>query len=282
MPPIRMTFGELEAALADNHGIADAKRTAFQARLKNIQRLGLPLRFETSKGKTAYYGPGPIAEMALAVELTQLGLPPDRVVRVLTVNWYAAAMAIAMAARALLERPNGFDDEKTTKADPASIFVFFDPAALLSLMEEADRPKQQLFDHTTETFFYGGEGIIRENIVRLTSGPTSRVSLVNVTAMLDRIMGEKDGEQSGERLQEERREFFSELADWATDRSQEGPATPDVAEDFLLRFAARNFDCPSDDKATARMVFLLHSYFGTDLPIVERAIARLKGEAVNL
>ena len=75
---IAWTFGELEGVLASVHGIDQTKRTAFQSRLKNFHRLGYPLGFRAVKGKAATYTPLQIIEMALAVEMTQLGLPPER------------------------------------------------------------------------------------------------------------------------------------------------------------------------------------------------------------
>lgn len=193
-----LTFGEMEARLARLHEIASDKRTQFQARLRNFQRLGIPAGVGAGRGKSVHYSPGQVVQMALALELTQLGLLPERVVQVFHLNKLPIAQSVAMAARAIIEK-GGFlpdserVDENMTIAtgsqwvthseedDPMSMFLFFDPTALSSLTDIPEKYE----DQASATFFYGGPGIVRENIVRWTAGPhTRRLSLINVTALL--------------------------------------------------------------------------------------------------
>lgn len=274
-PEWQVTFAELAAALAVVHDIVEEKRTAFNARLKNFHRLKFPIGLQTSKGKTATYGVGHVVEMALAVEMTQLGLPPERVVRVLTLNWYPAAMAFSLAARALMERPEGFSDTVVKETDPLSMFLFFDPAALSTLMIDYDPAIVPDLDQTSDTFFFGGEGIVTDNIVKWTSGYLSRISLINVTSLLDRLIGNPDDQNIAKNI-ELRRSFFSQVAEWASDRSENGFGfgfgTDPVAAEFLYRFMASNFAPPKDQGEVADMAKLLENYFGLSPDLIMRVV----------
>ena len=200
--PPSWTFGQLESVLAEINFVAKSKRTAFQSRLKNFHRLGFPSDFSAIKGKTSHYGPGHVYEMALAVELTQLGLSPERVVRVLSRNRLPVVMAARLAVRGLeawFKRPL-FD-----KSSPAPIFVYFDPEALEPLTLEDVDEFEVVTDEATESFFYGGLGILHEKLGQIDPGAGHRLSLVNVTAML--VVSEamlKGG-------------FLKALGEWASD-----------------------------------------------------------------
>lgn len=179
---ISWTFGELEGVLAGVHGIDQSKRTAFQSRLKNFHRLRYPIGFSATKGKPASYSPCQIVEMALAVEMTQLGLPPERATWVLTSNRWPAFMAIRMAAATLAAHPKGFDGPSD---DLLAMFLFFDPAALNPLTLHLPAKVLPDMDEAANSFFYGGIGIVRENLVNWTTGAVPRLSLINLTAMID-------------------------------------------------------------------------------------------------
>lgn len=221
--PIRLTFGELEGRLARMHDIAIEKRTQFQARLRNFQKLGLPEDVGGGRGKTVYYGVGHAVELALAVELTQLGLVPERVISVFRQNKFPIFMAVRMAAQAIIEKGGFLPDSERSRSgenmptntghwwvshdeadDPMSMFLYFDPSALASLMP-GDGDDE---DIASATFFYGGPGIIRENIVRWTAGPhVRRLSLINVTAMLWSLVNRTKAETQ--------KQFMLEVVEWA-------------------------------------------------------------------
>lgn len=199
---LRFTFGMMEARLARIHEIASDKRTQFQARLRNFQRLParpIPAGVKAGRGKTVFYSPGQVVEVALALELTQLGLLPERIEDVFRNNRFPIFMALTMAAGELIEK-GGFRPDRERKqsdenlpimhgkwgmdltedTDPLSMFLYFDPSVLDMLTPYADDEAA-----ASATFFYGGAGIVRENIVRWTAGPyIRRISLINVTAML--------------------------------------------------------------------------------------------------
>lgn len=220
MAQMTFRFGELEAILADINGIPSVQRTSFQARLKDIQRHGL-LRMESlPRGKAAAYGLRELALMAVAVEMCQFGLSGKRAVQVMIDDEYPLWMAVMMAARSIEHRPEVFnpgpgdvgnppdrklwgfspdwnDNEST---DPASVFLHFDPSVLAPWAnpddEASEGTEQEGLLTASETFFYAGIGIVRENLPRWTTGPTRRVALINVTKLVfdlaARIAG-KDG-----------------------------------------------------------------------------------------
>lgn len=209
---ISWSFAELESALAAIHSIDETKRTAFQARLKNFHRIKYPINFDSVKGRASRYSPCQIADMALAIELTQLGLPPERTVLVLSMNHWPTSMALMMAARELSAMPEGFASETGNGCEPLSMFLYFDPAALNSLTVVPAEIYPDL-DMASNSFFYGGAGIIREGIVNWTTGHVPRLSLVNVTAMLHLIAQpiEPEAVDQAEALKF-RRAFFDQLA----------------------------------------------------------------------
>lgn len=235
---IKWTFGQLEARLADIHDIADDKRTAFQARLKNFHRLRYPLGFETKKGKTAIYNAGDIVAMALAIELTQLGLPPERTANVLGFNWYPTIMAVRLASRSLSEKLDGFSSEMVhSEHDPLSMFIFFDPSALANLRDSSPQKFGPDFDDAVQSFFYGGAGIVQENLVKWTSGYVDRISLLNVTSLIDRLAGLPFGDDV-ERNLLWRKRFFQQLVEWS--ENTENERNPEAAGDYLFNFIAAN------------------------------------------
>lgn len=130
------------------------------------------------------YAPGQIIQMSLAVELTQLGLPPERLVHVLAHNQFATHMAILMACRALSTAPGGYDRHQESPNNPGSMFIFFDPAALSDLMFD-DPALSPEYDFSDETYFYGGADTLGVEIAGWTSGFRSRLSMINVTSMID-------------------------------------------------------------------------------------------------
>lgn len=207
----RLTLGDLDAILAGVHMIEDRKRSAFLSRLRNLNRLKFPVGVEISKGKTATYDHGGLAQMALALEMAQLGVTPERMVGLITFNWFPTLMAFAMAARELEAAPHGHMYTIPGKPVPMSMFLFFDPRGLGPLQQA------EYNDDEYGRFFYGGEGVVRENIVEWTS-TNNRISLVNVTAMLDVLAGDYRDDDSEEELAwslDIRGAFFTGVKDWA-------------------------------------------------------------------
>jgi hypothetical protein len=222
---ISITFGQLEAMLSVSHDIASDKRTAFQARLKNLHRLGLLSALGAGRGRAAQYRAGDIVEMALALELSQLGLSPERVVTLLNgeANRYPMAMCVRMAAREIqttlgpeYQTRRKLSHPRTVGEDAEdqkllSMFLYFDPTALQPLVDQKFTGGEDL---ASETFFYGGIGIVRENLTAWTSGIVRRLALINVTTVM-RDLTESFGVEF-------RAEFLDNVISWATQVAEGG------------------------------------------------------------
>lgn len=235
---IAWTFGELEAVLANVHGIDQTKRTAFQSRLKNFHRLRYPVGFQAVKGKAATYTPLQIIEMALAVEMTQLGLPPERASWVLTCNRWPILMATEMVARELHRDPAAFNSESGLSEAALSMFLYFDPAALNPLTLHLPAEALPDMDEAANSFFYGGIGIVREGIAAWTSGRSARISLINLTALAGNVVASPFDEGSEADL-DYRREFFRQLELGAAGQRDDWEGGVDAEADHIFGLLER-------------------------------------------
>ena len=235
---IAWTFGELEAVLASVHVIDQTKRTAFQSRLKNFHRLGYPVGFQAVKGRAASYTPLQIIEMALAVEMTQLGLPPERAIWVLTRNRWPILMATEMVGRELRQMPDAFSSECGLSDRALSMFLYFDPAALNPLTLHLPAEVLPDLDEAVNSFFYGGIGIVQEGVAAWTSGRSARVSLINLTAMAGNVASSPVDEGSDDDLAY-RRFFFQLLEEGAFKIREEWGGGDDAEEDYVFNLLER-------------------------------------------
>ncbi|VVT18087.1 hypothetical protein [Erythrobacter sp. EC-HK427] len=235
---IAWTFGELESVLASVHGIDQSKRTAFQSRLKNFHRLGYPVGFHAVKGKAATYTPLQIIEMALAVEMTQLGLPPERASWVLARNRWPILMATEIVGRELRQMPDAFSSERGLAERALSMFLYFDPTALNPLTLHLPAKVLPDLDEAANSFFYGGMGIVREGIAAWTSGQSARLSLINLTAMAGNVATSPFDEGSNDDLAY-RRDFFRLLEESAFKTREEWGGGDEAEEDYVFNLLER-------------------------------------------
>jgi hypothetical protein len=77
-------FADVEAALAQVHHIADPKRSAFANRLKHLQRLGFPEGVNTGRGRAATYLPEHVFLIAVALQLNEFGITPERAIKLIS------------------------------------------------------------------------------------------------------------------------------------------------------------------------------------------------------
>lgn len=199
--PITCTFGELEAALAAKHEIASDKRTQFQARLRKLQRLGIPSGVGSGRGVVGRYGAGQIVETALALEFTELGLTPERLIRVIKENGYVIGVAVALAGASLREKPDVVPWEDRTE-ELLHMFLYFDPNALRALTDQ----ENENWDWAATTLFRNCAANVREYIVQWTL-ELGHLSLINVTVLLGQLASCFEGD--------DRDSFLAEALDWA-------------------------------------------------------------------
>lgn len=186
---LEFTFGQVDALLAGLHDIASERRTQFQARLRNFQRLGIPEGVSAGRGKAALYKPPAVVELALALELAQLGLLPERIIEVYWSNKYSVLMALRDATQILLGHPALPSDDDGT---PTPVFIFFDPTALAPLVKGFGERE----DQAAATLYYGGIQLIHANFSKLMSGSVRRLSFINVTSLLSATVSGLSNDES--------------------------------------------------------------------------------------
>lgn len=114
---MEISYGDLEEFLAEIHRVAPEKRTALKGRLKHFQRLGWPAGTNKGKGARVQYGVGQTLSLAVAMELLQIGLTPERIVN-----------QLKYAGRFL---PNGFIDAFSEHGpEPDNVYYVFSPESL--------------------------------------------------------------------------------------------------------------------------------------------------------
>ena len=170
---LTMTFGEAEALVAAVNGIANDRRATFQSRIKNLLKLGLLRGLRQGRGKTAAYDSASIATLALAVEMTQLDLSPERLVRMLGgeslsgVGFGVAVIMVPALESILADNWRSAIKDGTWPA--LSCYLVFDPHALLGLTNEVG-------DHTL-TMLQGN-----------ASNHARRSSQINVSLLLHELV----------------------------------------------------------------------------------------------
>jgi len=171
---VELSFGQIEGILADQHDIASDKRTAFQARLKNFLRLGLPIGQKIGKGRPTNYSARDLLYLALVLEFAQIGLTPESAVRIVVDN----GLPLMMATRfTVYWAEQGLVDERDVESD---MFLYVVPNALRHLTNAGGD-----FDESASaSFFYGSMPIIRQNLARLSVWPRRRVALINLTELI--------------------------------------------------------------------------------------------------
>lgn len=167
---MEFTFAEVEHALVVTYDIAEPKRPAFRARLQHLQKLKFPAGLNTGRGRAAKYTVGHIYLIAVALELLQLGLSPERAKRVIEEDLYSVAMAGAMAARSGVPSERRFDSPS---------FLYCDPASLRELTTIYGGE-----DWTSQTFFYAGLGQVLENFKEWFVEGVQRMAFFSVSALI--------------------------------------------------------------------------------------------------
>lgn len=165
-----MHFGGVEALLADVHGIASDRRTAFQARLKNFLRLGLLDDVKAGRGKAAKYEIHHILTLAVALEFAQLGMTPERIVTRLSIP---GAFATDFE-RTLADYRAGADDV---------LYLFAESTLVVS---RADNPAAKTLDRSTgRTLRISEFEVLTEPNGFLNSN--TRVAAINLSRLLRQV-----------------------------------------------------------------------------------------------
>lgn len=208
-----MSFNEVEALLAQTHGVASEKRIAFQGRLKTILRLGLPSGIMQGRGRAARYSAGDLAMMALYVDLSQLGLNPERSVAAFGADEFMVYAAIKRSVDLIASGEWGrFRAKQETDAEP--ILLYLDPATWSPLTIQGERPV---------AFQQARASAVARGLTRATSNRDHlRLAILNVTALLDDLATWMPRAR--------RAEFLADLERWAHIGTQGFPERPLISD----------------------------------------------------
>lgn len=211
-----MPFRSVESLLAIQQRIADDQRTPFQNRLKNLHRLGFPRDLETVPGRATQYTAHQYVFMAIAVELLQLGISPERAVSMMRFFEKVAPVAIGEAASYITKNIDKLDDDDWRTDPSKTIYIVFDPSSLSALMElKGD-------DEYNSVAKVNGRDLASV-ISSATSGTySSRFALINITNLLRMFSPPKDGPLF--------EPFFVQLMEWALDQVERSNADLEESE----------------------------------------------------
>jgi hypothetical protein len=108
LPGFTVSYARVEAALVRMHGIAPQDVSAFNSRLGSLQRGGLlGAANRPGKGIKLEYGPEHFHRVVLAIELTQAGMPPVVVLRLVNEQWNKLRGIFAEAEHAIVHPAKG-------------------------------------------------------------------------------------------------------------------------------------------------------------------------------
>jgi hypothetical protein len=80
-------YKDIEAVLAHLVGVYPDKRPRFQARLRQLQRMEFPKGINAGRSGRAHYSGDHLVQIAIAVELLQVGMTPERVIKTVELWW---------------------------------------------------------------------------------------------------------------------------------------------------------------------------------------------------
>lgn len=127
---LALSYGEVMSFIAKRHSIAEDKMTALRGRLQHFQRLGWPSGANLGRGTRVRYGLKEVMLLAMAFEMVQLGVGPERIVDA----WRQEASGLARQVRDYLTDGYSADNE-----DP--IYFFFFPQFLAPLQIPGERER---------------------------------------------------------------------------------------------------------------------------------------------
>ncbi len=130
-PPVSglaLRYAQAIPVLMKACGIAPSARTAFDARIRQLQRLGLPQRDPSRTAGPFGYGIVELAALATAVRLMAAFMVPSLAARYVTEQWTILAPALLAGARAALPK-----EYTARRLLDGRTFIVFEASALAEL-----------------------------------------------------------------------------------------------------------------------------------------------------
>jgi len=186
---MKLGFGEIERALQGLHEVAPSRGAAFRARLRYLQQkvdIGLP---RGGTGRRANFTFGHAVLFALALDLEQFGMPPERIQLLFG--------TVGMDVEVTTLREAFYEVASRIGTDKGPTLLWFVPEAL------SDSTRDPIFDTSAHTVEWGE--CIPQNY--LAAGSTrSRLAIINLSVLVSSLMEQLGGEPDA---------YVSALIAWA-------------------------------------------------------------------
>lgn len=141
---MRFGFKEVERVLAKANDISNLDRIRFAARLRNLFRVGLAIP-KGKGGQRNNYDPESLLKLALAVELMQIGLLPEKIPTAVRLYW-ANFRALIALVRSVRRKGPGTDAYIFIKTELMMIselddLQFLEQASFIRGLDKSEMPK---------------------------------------------------------------------------------------------------------------------------------------------
>lgn len=160
-----VTRAQAEQMLVEMHDISRDQRPALQARMRHLQRLGIPKGTNVGRGKHADYGLDGLLQLAFAFDLLDVGLTPERVRRVLGTWWFVRRAIYGSAS------PSRKDERLYVEVYPSALSALQEDHSLSNELEAVVLPLTNV-----------------ELAARLAKGLPRPAALVDMRALFERVM----------------------------------------------------------------------------------------------
>jgi hypothetical protein len=137
---VSLSFSQVDAILACMNFIAEHKRAAFTARIKQLFRNDIFEIAMPGRGRAGTYSVLNLLQLAIAVELLQAGMSPPFAAHAVTKNRIRLQQALIREGAHIVHR----DPSERQRWRPDSdddLFIVLTPEALRDLVAEGDRPE---------------------------------------------------------------------------------------------------------------------------------------------
>lgn len=194
---------DIESMLAARHGIVGERQVAFRGRLEHLRKLGCPTGVQTGKGKPAVFGWQQLIELAVALELIDLGITPDEAARVIKLHQDRLRIHIAGMGSVVLTQRALVDAAQVQKWPfTKTHFLLLDVSALSGLQADGRKRDPLVYILDSRAFIdeiknAGAEaaavvtinlGVMIANLIFLVSGWLNndvRATVADFTAWAD-------------------------------------------------------------------------------------------------
>jgi hypothetical protein len=105
-----MRFQKVAARLEEIYRVPRDRQSAFQAKLKNLQKLGWPSGTNTGRGVAHDWSEKNFLDLAIVIELCSCGIPPERAIEITKANYSALLSAAETGGTCEVRPPPMFGD----------------------------------------------------------------------------------------------------------------------------------------------------------------------------